>query len=421
MKKFTCLLIALLASNMVLTGTCPALPTATAGPTFIGMVVADTANFAAAGNLAGASSAAGPTASCAAAGATTLMCLTGTALQTWVNTKLANLKTALTTYGAQISKFGGYIAKISAVTNYSNLTTAYLSAASTDLDITSDQAKMALSYYNNSATYTADFALFTGQLETCFTAYSMIYQKVACIGAAEATANVAPFTGTNADTNGADIKINVASCLDWATKCNKVWSFLHKVGSSVHVAAYINKKRDTTKTYTVPKFSDSSIYYSAGTTALVTSIFTAVTNCAVDASAANTACLPADRLALCQSFSKLYDATMPIARTSLTFLSTNDPTTSFTSTRRQLSTVTTGAVVVTDTASLDLTAATAYTVGLGATPTTFASADYSTWSAGYVAASSGSSSSSSSSSTTKSAKVVIGTILSALFAVAFLN
>jgi hypothetical protein len=423
MKKFTCLLITLLAINVVRCP-CPDYPAAgTNGNPFLKLVSADTTNVASGDNLKAGTADTSSAGVCATGTGTSKLCVKEAAFKAWVNARLASVKSALTGFGAQVSKFGGYLSKVAMVVNYSNLSTAYFASASTELGVTADQAKTLLSYYTNATVYDNEFKAFTGQIETCFTWYSTLYQKVACAGGLEGS-TAAPFVGKSDDTVGADLVIKVDACADWATKCNKVWSFIHKVSSVVHVAAYINKKRDTSKTYTVPKFTDTDVYFKPSTVSTaydVSALITAITNCGSDAAGTNTACTAADKKVLCTSFTKAFDAN-PIARTSVTFLSTNDPTTSFTANRRALVGATVGTIEVSDTGAVDIVGS-SLLLGLPSNgATTLTSTDYSTWSTGYVAPpTGGSSSSSSGSSTKKSAKVVIGTILSALFAIAFLN
>ena len=420
MKKFTCLLVALLAAQMIYTqSTCPGEAVAgTAGNSFQAMLKAST-DYTAAPNSgvivakAGVGVAASGTTICNNA----VMCCTVTALQAFMGTRLTALKTALTTYGMAVSKFGGYIAKIAAVASNVNIST-YLTASANDLLLTETQAKAFLTQYSNATMYTNDFTAFKGQILDCFNYYQASYQKIACSACADgATAASAAFwQGSNAADTVGEVQITTASCDEWATKCNKVWAFLHRVGGAVHVAAYINFKRDATKTKP-PTFG--GVYATATDAAGVSGVITAVTNCGTDAaSATNAACTAADRVVLCTNFIKAFDATAPISRIDVTNINA-DPTTSYPA-RRQLVVASTGKVLVAAT-GVDTTATNTVTLAVPATYTALASADFSAWSAGYVAPATGGTGSSSAASTSSSAKVVIGTILSALFAIAFLN
>jgi hypothetical protein len=426
MKKFTCLLVTLLAIQYATAANCPGAVSGT-GNSFQVMLAATTDFTASSGAITAAGTAG--TAAGATFCANTLLCCTGANLVTFVNTRLANLKTALTTFGVAVSKFGGYLTKVAAVASNTNIST-YLTSVSTDLLITDVQAKAFLTQYATPATYTADFTAFTGQLVDCFTQYKTAYNKIACHACTDPVAvasvfGVAPYwVSTAGTTSPGEIAITKTSCGAWVDKCIKVFTFLHRVGGAVHVAAYINKKRDSTKTAVIPTFAASYVSLATSDAAGVTAVITAIGNCAADSTAATctTTATTGDKTVLCKAFIKAFDATMPIARLDVTNLNA-DPTSSYPASRRQLVPSPTGAIVVAvdDLVAngVDLTSANAVTLPDAASPTTFATTDYATWSTGYVAPTVATSSSAT--STTKSAKVVIGTILSALFAVAFLN
>jgi hypothetical protein len=429
MKKFTCLLVTLLAIQYA-TATCPGVASdATAGNSFQALLMSSTdytgaspagTAFTTSTNSIGASS---------AICGNVAQCCVSTALANFVNVRLANLKTALTTFGAAVSKFGGYLTKVAAVASNTNIST-YLTSVSTDLLLTDVQAKAFLTQYSTPATYTTDFSAFTGQLVDCFNQYKAAYQKIACQGCSEGTTTTlggaAIWLGggtTNAASTSTvgEITISATSCSTWVNQCIKVFTFLHRVGGAVHVAAYINKKRDSTKTAVIGTFATA--YHSLATSdaAGVTAVITAFTNCAADSTVSTcTTTTTGDKATLCKAFIKAFDTTMPIARLDVTNLNA-DPTSSYPSSRRQLVTISTGKLLIAaDGTGVDTTSANTAVIDLPTTgTTTFATTDFATWSAGYVAPTVATSSSAV--STTKSAKVVIGTILSALFAVAFLN
>lgn len=439
MKNFTCLLLVLLATSYIIAPNCPS----EAANAFHAFLKADAAfNAATTAGSISANGAAGTAVAgvCGASGV--LLCCTGATLPIYANTKLANLKTAFTGFGAVANKFGAALSKMGIAAAYSNIDTLLASVA-TDLSLSIAQAKAILNQYSTASAYTMDFDAFKTQLPECFTYYSMSYQKILChacmdAGAGSTMASDPFYAVTAGATTAGEVKITAASCSEWVGKCGKVWNFLYKVSNAVTVAAYVaTKKAVAGKTYTTANLitatppASMGNYNQVALSADLTALMTGMTNCGADSSVGT--CVAADKAAICKSFIKLFDATYPSARTDVALINADYPTVL---TRRLLPTVSTGIVYVdAGTAGVDLTSANTAVTGLPASPTTLLAADVSAWSSGYVApagtgsasgSGSGSGSASGSgagttSSTSKSAKVVIGTILSALFAVALLN
>jgi hypothetical protein len=340
-------------------------------------------------------------------------------MQTFLNTRLTAVKTSLVEFATSAAKFGASLTKVMSMAKLTDLAT-HLPAtlAATDLSGATDvQAKAFIMAYSTGALYTADFDAFKGQAVACFDFYSAVYQKIACSGCVGTTSTAAPWTAP-------EVTITINSCTDFVKNCGKVWNFMHKVGWTASVAAYVNKKRDATKTYTFPLIA-ATYYMTTDASVTLTTINTAITNCGADAAA--TGCTAPDKVVLCKAFIKLFDASAPIARADTTLVKKDDIASSIT-TRRVLVTVApmTGVIfaVADGATAVDVsTAGTTATFGLPATPVTFVAADTTAWSSGYVApvVGGGSSSGNTGAKTTSSAKIVIGTILSAIFAVALLN
>jgi hypothetical protein len=413
MKNFTCLLVVLLATSSVFSAAslCPA---SIAASSWFGWVTAD-ASVGASGIVI-ATDAAYPAAVATVCANSATNCCDVTKMQTFLNTRLTAVKTSLVEFATSAAKFGASLTKIMTMAKLTDLATHLPAAlAVTDLSGASDvQAKAFIMAYSTGALYTTDFDAFKGQAVDCFNFYSAAYQRIACHGCVGATSTTAPWTV-------GEITINAASCAEFNTKCGKVWNFMHKVGWAASVAAYVNKKRDATKTYTFPLIA-ATYYMTTDAAVTLTTINTAMTNCGADATVAT--CTAADKAVLCKAFIKLFDATAPIARADTTIVKKDDIASSIT-TRRVLVTAATGVITaIAETGHIDVsTAGAGAQFGLPATPVTFTTTDTAAWSSGYVAPiiGGGSSSGNTGTKTTSSAKIVIGTILSAIFAVALLN
>lgn len=401
MKKFTCLLLIALAITYTLSATC--VNTAT--------------NHAFLARLAAVDATAVVTATATAdnavcAGDATLCC-DPTKTKAIVKTEIDQVKATITAFGTGASKIGGVWAKINALVNASTITGTTTPAAaleaSTESGATGTQWK-AFSVYTP-ATFGTDFDNFKAQAPTCFDYYVSAIKKIACNGCKDAAAVPAQWAST---TSGA-IMLNQASINAWAAACNKVWYFMWKTGWFVQSVAILNGKKGTF-TYTAPAAAD--VYFSQSAVT-IDNVNTAFASCYPDAATTVTACTDAMRVQLVRAFVQIYGAsTLNIGRGTTDLIA---GTTSFASNgvvaRRMLALATTDGTIVLDTTNgIDLTTATA--VFPPTTDVTLVAGDTTAWSTGYVATTS---SSSSSSTTTKNAKVVIGTILSALFAIAFLN
>jgi hypothetical protein len=408
MKKFTCLLLIALAISYTMAGTCT-------------VNLATTNAFLA--RLAAIDAAAVVTTQPAAATAicsnSAVLCCDPTKTSAIVSTQINKIKTALTTFGSKASTIGGVWTKIANLVNASAITgtttpNASLAAAATaDLSGATGAQFQAFSYYTP-AMFQADFDNFKTQVPTCFSYYSTAIQNIACDGCAETAAVAARW----ASTTSPSIMLNQASINAWAAACNKVWKFMWNVGWFVQTVAYLNKVKGTTAyTYTGPAVT--AIYFQSGTVAIA-DVNTALTNCGTDATVAT--CTDANKAVLVKAFVQVYGTdSNGIGRADTTIIA---GTTSFASNGRRIlaPTTTDGTVTLDATNGLDLTAtAVSAAVFPPTAAITLVATDTATWSTGYVAPSSSTSSTSSSSTTTKNAKVVIGTILSAIFAIAFLN
>ena len=414
MKKFTCLLIAFLAINSSYCALTKCAAAAT-DHSFYGRINTYTASTA----ITGTSTEAGDGTVCGVTAASGDMhCAKKTEFKNAVSTELTRVKTALTDFGGNVAKIGAMWAKIGSLVN------ATTAAATIDgLDdagrstATAAQLKTWGAY--TPANFDTDFTNFKSQAQDCFTAYAQAIKKIGCdaIAAQDTTwANVARW---NTDTS---ISITQAGCNYLVTNCGKVWNFMHKFGWFVQVAATLNKKKDTTVTFTAPA-NLAAIYAPGagfGTALTFADIDTAVTKCGVATPGAD--CGDTEKGYMCRAFFAVWlgasPAVTPFGRGSAAFMKDYNPASAGTA-RRMLVAETTGAIKIAA-STIDVQTAQAIT----ATPdVTFVTADDTkTWSTGYVAPSSSSSGTSSGTSTSSSsnAKVLLGTLLSFL-AVALLN
>jgi hypothetical protein len=420
MKKFTCLLITLLAISSVYTQNCAA--------------VADHSlyqilNLAAYGNtgtaFVGTGTAVATTGSDTTCGNTgTQLCCDVTKLKTAASNEVTKVKNALTEFGSNVARIGGMWAKIATLVNASTANSTIDSATSAERSTASaDQLKGWL--YYTPTQFSADFDAFKTQVPTCFSAYWSAIQRIACDGCASqaGVAGGAAWTDVPRWSTDTTITISATGCSSLVDSCGKVWYFMHRFGWFAQGVALLNKKKETsgsTVTYSAP--ADLSGIYAAGYAAQTNPTVAILTLAEIDAAigkcgpSVSTNCDTAAKNQVCRAFFSVWGNTINFGRQQTTFIKDYNPVS--TVARRQLAvSQNTGAIKIVDTtnAYVDLASSTA-TITL-ATPVTLVTADLSAWSSGYGSATGGSSSGSSS----KSAKVFIGTILSALFAVAFLN
>ena len=426
MKKFTCLLITLLSVSSVYTQACAAAATDHAFYQVINMAA-----------YGGAGSALLTTNAITTADATTCvvsggrLCCDPAKLKTAASVEITKVKTALTEFGSNVARVGGMWAKIATLVNASTANATIDGATAAERSTaTGEQLKGWLAY--TPTAFAVDFDAFKTQAPTCFTAYWSAIQKIACDGCASLGTWADP-ARWNADTT---TSINAAGCTLLVDGCAKVWYFLHRFGWFAQGVALLNKKKEATAgavTYTAP--ADITTIYAAGAAAQTVAPTAAVLTLAdIDSSimkcgastATATTCDAAAKAVVCRAFFSVWGSTIVAGRAQATFIKDYNPVS--TVARRQLAAVAagTGAIKINDAANSFVDLAGAATITL-ATPVTLVAGDLTAWSAGYMApvaggsGSTGSSGAGASGSTTKSAKVVIGTILSALFAVALLN
>lgn len=413
MKKFTCLLVALFAIQSVYSAAanCPTAKTDnTIWMTMKGvggtekLVDADFQD--ANGNYVTSTTECG-----GATGAAVNLCAAVDKTQAWLNARLDKVKTAITSFGSVAHKFGGYITKINSIAAASDFATVFPTtlAAGELSGATGAEAQAFAKTFATPADYTTAFDNFKGQVVGCFDYVKAVYQKILCSNILETSSKTAPWIADGG------IIINAASCSGLVGACNKVFNFFHKVSWTAAAAAYYNKKKDTTKTYTFPA-NLAAIYYDSAAT--IANLNTAFTNCGADAAA--TACVADNKNNICKAFFKPFNDS-PFASNAVTFIDTNNPVSAIT--RRELAVVAnTQVITIAETGMFDwTTTANNKLISLPTTsPTAFVAADTTAWSSGYVAPSSSSSSSTTTTSSSKNAKVLFGTVLSFL-AVALLN
>lgn len=410
MKKFTILLVAFLAVSSVYTA-CPAAATDHSLIAQFNVINSGTTTLV---PTTAADSAIG---TCGAtAGNLVKICCVDAEVRKVVEKELTRVKAQYEGFGTAVYRFGAVLAKAASLTTAAaNTTIDGITAGDATLGgATSAQIK-AFTYYP-AATFVADYDLFKGQVADCYAYHAAAVQKVACHACMETTGNAAPWTTLTT------VAIKEASCNEWATKCNKVWNFLHKASWLIQSVALINKKVEKTAGAVTFNAPTTPWGYAPGFTT-IEAINTAITNCGSgDLTATGlTTCTAAHRADLCKSFIGMFAGTATVAgvlvgRSQTTYIDgTYNPVSQ--AARRMLAVATSTGAIAIDAAGVDTTATNALI--FPPTAAVAALATGTTWSHGYVASTT--SSSSSSSTTTKNAKVVIGTILSALFAIAFLN
>lgn len=414
MKKFTCLLVAFLAISTVYS-TCPAVASSNSMQITIAYYT-NSEQTDVSSATAGVNSDAGV---CGASAGTGTLCCDPTKTKAAVSTEITKAKNQYLNFGSKIGTFGAMMAKVATLVNASTAqTTLGTAVTGENSGATADQLKAFAQY--TPAQYATDFAAFKDQVAGCYDYHASAIQKSACDGCGNDANKAEHARWAPTETS---VHIKQASCNDWATKCNKVWNFLHKAGWFIHTVAFLNKKKEATAgavTFTAP-----TTVYATGA-ASIADINTALASCGTDAAAA--ACTDAFKANLCKSFISLWsgpaDTTIAVGRSSRTFFDGYNPTS--TVTRRILAVPAaklTGALTVADATGFDTTSTNTAVFPPTATIATITPTE---WSSGYVATSTGGSSGSSgtsgsSSGSTSSAKVVISTILSALFAIALLN
>lgn len=404
MKKFTCLLIALLAISAVRSAEgdkCPGDATAAEASSALQALK----GYEAAIIQTGTSAIASDAGFCNYA--TAKMCCKATEFKSAVSTELTNIKNAFVNIGTKVKDFVAVWTKAQTL-----LTDANIDTLTTDAERAGATAAQLKAWRaQTQASITTDFDAFKGQAATCFATYA----KAARIAACEACAGMD--TWAAGDFANTYIQIATATCSTLVTDCGKVWNFAHKFGWLVQTAAAINKKKQATATSTIPA-NINAVYApgntnAAGETALtLTQIDEAVGKCGPSV---GTTCDDAAKAIMCRAFFSIWSdkagATPRIGRGSTTDFAAASVSSV---TRRVLVAAHTGAIKV---ASTGLVLTTDRPVTL-TTAVDLTTTDTGAWTVGSFPSSSSSSSSSTSSS--KSAKVLIGSILSIL-AVALLN
>lgn len=417
MKKFTCLLVAFLAISSVYT-TCPG-----AANNFMETVVTSygqTAPVLANGGATGVAS--------GTICGTGLLCCDAAKTSAAVTLETNKAKTQYQTFGEKVGRFGAMMAKITTLVNASTAQTTLGAATGTELNggVTAAQLQTFAQY--TPVQYNTDFEAFKAQVVGCYDYHALAIQKSACWGCIDDAAKAQATTGTGAWAT-AVFQLSQASCNEWVTKCNKVWNFMHKAGWFIHAVALLNKKKEATSGAVT--FSPPANVYPTGHAAIA-DINTALTNCGTGDVTLTTpaACDQTMKTNLCKSFISLWSGqaatTIAVGRSDTTFIvDAYNPTSTV---ARRVLAVMTGALEVPATGGVDVQAS-----NTAVFPPTAAIASFTTtaMSSGYTAPAASSSSSASSSTATtssssaatnkSSAKVVISTILSAIFAIALLN
>lgn len=420
MKKFTCLLVALLAvhavrsacpttasdynslASILITATTPALPSAFAAADFLGTAVATTGYCG-----------------------TNTLCITAAAtpkVAAWLDNRLKKVADAFGAFATGFVNIGKRLTKVTGLQTGIDATVFSGVTTSTIGGFTGAQVSPFMTKWADAAAAQTAWTAFKDGAVGCYNIINALYQTALCDGISDATA-ANWFTGGTPHLT--QIAITTASAAAINTACAKVWGFMLRSSMlALGGAFYTKTKTGAGGTFTVP----TALTFDTKASVAAADII-AWDACAADPAA--TACTNT----IYESFVK--GMLMPFGDNPLAFTSVvgtaassafegTSATAAFGAARRQLAAATantlaltigtTNALVVSATTSTTQIAAAATVTAVFTTATTGA------WSSGYVAPSTtGSGSSSGSSSTTKSnANVLIGSILSFL-AIALLN
>jgi hypothetical protein len=361
-------------------------------------------------------SAAGAAGACAATG-TALLCCVDAEVRKVVKIETDRVKAQYEGFGAAAYRIGEKMSKIALIATAAGNTTLEGVTASGELSGASTTQLKAFTYYP-AATFDADYTAFKAQVVGCYEYHAAAVQKVACHACMETTSNMAPWTTTTT------IPLKEASCSEWATKCNRVWAFLHKASWLIQTVALLNKKQEKTAgSVTFPTLTTPWGYAPGYTN--IADINTAIEKCGGAAITTTdvATCTQVHRGDLCKNFIGMFAGTAAAAgvllgRSQTTFIDGTYVATS-TQARRMLAIGTNTGAVAIDAAGVDTTSGNALVFPPTTAVTTITVP--ATWSSGYVAPTTPGGSSAAGGNKSSTAKVVIGTILSALFAIALLN
>lgn len=422
MKNFTCLVVALLAIGIVNSQYCPAAATENALFPRINELLASTAI------VAGTTVTTADTTTCVAASAS--FCCSVANIKTVVSGELTKIKTQLVDVGAASVKLGTNWAKIASLASTQAAAIEATTTAGELYGATAAVVKTTAAW--TLAALDADFVKFKDQVVGCYAHLSSFTQRLTCF-ACQSAANAAGYaTALGLLATATPISITPTTCAAAVTACAKVWNYLHKFGWFVHAIALANKKKDgTAATVTLPSVTTLAANYGAGfatgTAMTWADIDGAITKCGADGAAST--CDAAAQAHMCRAFISPFNPAVGqlVGRSDSALFKTYD----FVSKgRRALVAVSTFDIMVPSTGGIDLSTGTFSTQAITlASPVTLLAGDTTAWSTGYMAPAAGSgttnntttNNTSSNSTASKSAKIVFGTIISAILAVALLN
>ena len=337
------------------------------------------------------------------------LCCSKAGMQTILGAQVTKVKSAIKNFGDKASTIGAAWSKIANLVNATAITGTTSASAALDASTDADRSGATAAQFKAFSVYTAaqydtDFTNFKGQATDCLAAYSTLYQKIACDGCLDVAADSIP-DRWKSEASG-NIVINTASADAWAASCYRVWYFFWKAGWFAQTVGFLNNKKASTYTYTAPA---ANAVYLQTTDVIIENINTAFATCYPTI---GDTCTSVMRANLVKAFGAAFGAdSQTIGRSDVTLISSSPASNG----RRMLALKASDGTIGVDNTK-GFTASAATKVYELSSAVVFTDAEKNAWSSGYVSPSTTSSSSSS-----KSAKVFIGTILSALFAVAFLN
>jgi len=338
-----------------------------------------------------------------------------------VTDSVALLKTALTTFTGGLAKVGAAITKLAntfTTANEADTGTkldAAVAAAAADNKMGGATKAQGIVFLKYATTYQADFDKFKAAVPDCWGKWTSLIQRAYCYGCSD---NTNPAAFFKAATTGPVFPLKQAECNTIAEKCAQVWGFMHRITWMMQVAANLNKQKGGATVPTVPAVPGSTTGYYGSVT--LTEAVAAVDGCFADPTLA-TACTEPFKANLCKAFINLWTAT-PRGTADNMVDGAFDKLT-----RRVLlaGDIATGDVMIDATNGIDTTAVPLTTIFPPTAAADLTAPATTAWVSGYTAPTTNTTTNTSTNTTTsttaKNAKVLIGTLLTAILSIALLN
>jgi hypothetical protein len=334
------------------------------------------------------------------AGASTTFCCVEAKLRPLIKTYHTAVKDAYEKFYTGLAMVGAASTKLTTLAATTTLETKVEEVITSMSGATKAQGATFAKYVS---TYAADFEKFKTAVSGCYTAHT------AFLGRAYAWGCDNTYAGKFVAATLA-FPIRQAACNDVVTSCGAVWAFLNRVSWMMQTVAAINKKAGGTNTVEFPA-AEANVY-NAGT---ITAVVAAADACQAPADAA---CTTDHKKTVCQAFLNMW-GTVPRSSAANFIAGAYDKLARRVLANEKL----TGTVAVVADADGMPAVADWTKVVKPDTDVTFPATT--AWTNGIPAATTNNTTnnttSNTSTSTTKNAKVLIGTLLTAILSIALLN